>query len=1201
MRKRLYLTIFILMITTLAVLGGRSIKVAALDSGKTYTFTLNATISGQTGDTLNYEATLDLGSAKLVRSISAGTDISGWFSGEYTPLPAGITVTVKEDAAKGAGSIKLLFSGTVYGASPENIKMTVQNIYFDANEANWYSTANVNNSGTAKFNITRSFSAPAGYERVGTAIFFKKTGDGFVLSGKKNEPLSGATELDVVIEGCFLTSFPANYNISSWFTGEIYEYNELLNTTRTSRLPEGVTARIKNAVKPGDNSFTIVFSGTPTKGSRDFIAFSIPQGTVTSRSAPSDRGDSQGPCKVANYSGVATRYVYDIKTDDLSELYSEVIKITYPDVQLEAGLPVTASDNVIVTLEICGRVNNADLEFTNIEVGKSTLRGICWQTPGSGWYNDYITTYTGLTGTVISVSTDKKTLQVRLTGTPKKPLSNYPFELGAAGFVLHPSYNSAGHKISGVLAGENTMSIVAPTLNATVDKNVTIVKATEDRDVTVTNGDFTINLGPDTFATDMPVGTELPLFYRHSESTRFMSDYNGIRIKVISAVKQGDHTAKVRIYINKSEIYKFKGYLKLCLPKSYITRMKDYGAAGVDFYDIADSRIYVDINPDERTWWSVTGFAINGTVKCDSVWDPNKGRYILTPYAVGKGKVYFSIDIDWTVFVKEYEAGASVLDLVRLGFHTPANERKRLPLAWPDPSDPRWPENKPKYIISPDFEAPGTTGSTGAMSYYLYDIVTVEPITRGTAPEGTIRTLKLMIDLSNVYAVSDYYENGFVYFNLNRNSDAGWVMSGDVVRYRLVDPNYPPSGGTGAAENDGIDYSAQQDVIIYAADSEGNAVENVSINMTQEKLVTDFAYKWYSVDGGSKWKEAKSPLTDKQFQSMLNKGMTLWLADSYDKKAKALTEDAVVYKFAKIEARPKAPKLKVEYATYADDTGATAGQWGLALSTLAPIDATTLASLEIGAALADKKSVSEKGYGLWPTEGGLAVPELSGGKVQTSVYYVRVRATESTPSSKLVKVSVKGQQKAPNLKADYKKELIKLKDGMTIYFGDTAPFTLTGVEASASSYDDYEGRIIHIDSKDAAKNGVSLSCYLTGTRNTVLIWTNATAKKPASAVQEIKLAARATIDAQILTVSKGKATLDKKYEVYDEVKKKWGSLPKVTSSCELKIRLKATAKGGKEDDSSFAASDWATLKINYGVWDADKKKSGITAAEIVTE
>ena len=56
-------------------------------------------------------------------------------------------------------------------------------------------------------------------------------------------------------------------------------------------------------------------------------------------------------------------------------------------------------------------------------------------------------------------------------------------------------------------------------------------------------------------------------------------------------------------------------------------------------------------------------------------------------------------------------------------------------------------------------------------------------------------------------------------------------------------------------------------------------------------------------------------------------------------------------------------------------------------------------------------------------------------------------------------------------------------------------------------------------------------------------------------------------------------------------------MPKVTETCELKIRLKATAKGGAESDSTFAASEAATLKITFGEY--EEGKQGITAAEIV--
>ena len=109
----------------------------------------------------------------------------------------------------------------------------------------------------------------------------------------------------------------------------------------------------------------------------------------------------------------------------------------------------------------------------------------------------------------------------------------------------------------------------------------------------------------------------------------------------------------------------------------------------------------------------------------------------------------------------------------------------------------------------------------------------------------------------------------------------------------------------------------------------------------------------------------------------------------------------------------------------------------------------------------------------------------------------------------------------------------------------------------------------------------------------------ATAKKPASKPQVIELAARAPVGTDGVTVSNGKLTLDKKYEVYNEAKDKWGSCPKITESCELTIRLKATAKGGKESAGTFAASSFATLSVTYGVYDEEKNKEGVITAQIV--
>ena len=70
-----------------------------------------------------------------------------------------------------------------------------------------------------------------------------------------------------MIDGNFLVPMNAGYDVSYWFTGELSYYNEMLSATQTSVLPSGITAKLKDAVKVGDNEFTIVFTGTPNKGS----------------------------------------------------------------------------------------------------------------------------------------------------------------------------------------------------------------------------------------------------------------------------------------------------------------------------------------------------------------------------------------------------------------------------------------------------------------------------------------------------------------------------------------------------------------------------------------------------------------------------------------------------------------------------------------------------------------------------------------------------------------------------------------------------------------------------------------------------------------------------------------------------------------------------------------------------------------------
>ncbi|MBO4415995.1 MAG: hypothetical protein J5824_08465, partial [Lachnospiraceae bacterium] len=193
MKKSILKSLFLLIICTAAIVifGSAPEKARAVLRPNTYSMSLDVTITGEVCHELtnldNITITVN-GGDKLVRPLPAGTDISTWFMGSESPRPAGMVVTVAEDAAAGATSFKVNFSGTVYGASKDDIKMEVQNCYFDETESDWYATASVTLTGaTPKYNIIRNFTAPSGYSLVNYSSIYLKDKvsgtPGWVLNG----------------------------------------------------------------------------------------------------------------------------------------------------------------------------------------------------------------------------------------------------------------------------------------------------------------------------------------------------------------------------------------------------------------------------------------------------------------------------------------------------------------------------------------------------------------------------------------------------------------------------------------------------------------------------------------------------------------------------------------------------------------------------------------------------------------------------------------------------------------------------------------------------------------------------------------------------------------------------------------------------------------------------------------------------------
>lgn len=158
---------------------------------------------------------------------------------------------------------------------------------------------------------------------------------------------------------------------------------------------------------------------------------------------------------------------------------------------------------------------------------------------------------------------------------------------------------------------------------------------------------------------------------------------------------------------------------------------------------------------------------------------------------------------------------------------------------------------------------------------------------------------------------------------------------------------------------------------------------------------------------------------------------------------------------------------------------------------------------------------------------------------------------------------------APNFKIDYTHETIKLRKGY-LYSMDGIDFT---------------------EITETSNIAIDVSASITKSAP-IYIKKGAAGNRPISKTQIITPIARATLDSQVLTPANGALALDNKYEVYNPFTMKWGKLPKITANSALEIRLKSTA--------NLAASLPGKLIITFDVYDSEKNKSGIVAAEIMS-
>ncbi|MCQ2567958.1 MAG: hypothetical protein MJ127_06135 [Mogibacterium sp.] len=438
-------------------------------------------------------------------------------------------------------------------------------------------------------------------------------------------------------------------------------------------------------------------------------------------------------------------------------------------------------------------------------------------------------------------------------------------------------------------------------------------------------------------------------------------------------------------------------------------------------------------------------------------------------------------------------------------------------------------------------------------------------------------------------------------------------------------------------------------VILYAKEMTGDdfskfGEENkgVYIDLTDETFVSSFGFKYYSTNNGGKWINA-TKIEPEKLSKLFSKNIDIRLTDKLDAKGKHPAEDAVVYGFDTIRKRPSTPTLKVDFCVARDEYGITNGQWMLmsrAYSYLDNLDKYEIKiSDEAGADFAmDMTGVPEgsegkffsdyaaftgalgkNAWGRWPSEGGVWVPGLSNeGRPRKAKIEVRIAAAQNedgyTAASKSKKLTVSSVSKVPTVKANYQKEEIRFKKGMTAYFGtvDSIKLNANGVpdfyrfpsEKEDATYEDYAGTAI-VNSWDlGVKKAITIAPYLTGERNTIILWQNATRKKPASALQTIKLEARYVIsedNIKPIEVKSGKVKLPEGFVIVSENGNMIKSVPSVSASEVFEICYKADAKGGKEteDGSTYATSNSAYMAVFYGTYKSGTRdRNGVEKSEI---
>lgn len=375
--------------------------------------------------------------------IVEGADVTNWFQGTckpaeniYKSLPKGLTVKTAKEIKAGDTTAEFVISGTPYMASSNWLQIGIKQSVFDG-VASHQDNVEVGNG--IQFNIYRT----------NVNVTLKLSPASLMITGAVGSAITSKELTFDLTGGNFIVEYAANMDVSGWFRSSewIMNYDGVY---MTAKLPQGMTVKLKKAVKIGDTSCTFVISGTPQYGTGDYgeyIVPEIPKGSIAF--AGSDRnehgyGDQGFSCN--------NDYMFKI-TGETNKPGLELESIKVDGVE-SANLTGTVGEPLPDNL-LTYRLKNCTLATSYTAGHNITGFFVKWSYPSETILFDGM----GVTVQVVDFTAGNDYFTCKVVGTPKKSGN------GTLTVKLFEEHTTAGVRMSSTSKQEKKFGFSTPNEN----------------------------------------------------------------------------------------------------------------------------------------------------------------------------------------------------------------------------------------------------------------------------------------------------------------------------------------------------------------------------------------------------------------------------------------------------------------------------------------------------------------------------------------------------------------------------------------------------------------------------------------------------------------------------------------------------------------------------------------------------------------